>query len=212
MLDEKINLSWNKFGETVEKAFKDLGSSGDFSDVTLAGADGQCVKAHRVVLSSCSPVLKALLLNLSHTHPLLYMRGMDMEDIGLLLKFIYTGEVSLEKEKLESFLDLGNELQISGLIRSPEKEKNSDCIRNEEKEVINIEDTDNVVSGEQTTVAEQIHLEDETEAFEESNASFSNPHQVRPHICHFFSTQIFLHANLEQKQHKFRYNSFFAEI
>ena len=145
MLDEKINLSWNKFGETVEKAFKDLGSSGDFSDVTLAGADGQCVKAHRVVLSSCSPVLKALLLNLSHTHPLLYMRGMDMEDIGLLLKFIYTGEVSLEKEKLESFLDIGNELQISGLIRSPEKEKNSDCIRNEEKEVINIEDTENVV-------------------------------------------------------------------
>ena len=25
----------------------------------------------------------------------------------------------------------------------------------------------------------------------------------RPHICHFFSTQIFLHTNLEQKRHKF---------
>ena len=85
MLDEKINLSWNKFGETVEKAFKDLGSSGDFSDVTLAGADGQCVKAHRVVLSSCSPILKAILLNLSHAHPLLYMRGMDMDIIPTCL-------------------------------------------------------------------------------------------------------------------------------
>ena len=34
----------------------------------------------------------------------------------------------------------------------------------------------------------------------------------RPHICHYFSTkifhtQIFLHTNLEQKRHKFRYNS-----
>lgn len=113
MLDEKTNLSWNKFSETVKKAFKDLGSSGDFSDVTLAGADGQWEKAHRVVLSSCSPILKTILLNLSQAHPLLYMRGMDMEDIGLLLKFIYTGEVSLEKEKLESFLDIGNELKIS---------------------------------------------------------------------------------------------------
>ena len=26
----------------------------------------------------------------------------------------------------------------------------------------------------------------------------------RPHICHFFSTQIFLDTNLEQKRHKFR--------
>ena len=67
------------------------------------------------------------------------------------------------------------------------------------KEEVNIEDTDNVVTGEQTTVAEQIHHEDDEEAFEEFNASFRNPHQVRPHICHFFSTQIFLHTNLEQK-------------
>ena len=142
-----------------------LTSFRDFSEVTLAGADGQCVKAHRVVLSSCSPVLKTILLNLSHAHPLLFMKGMDMEDIGLLLKFIYTGEVSLEKEKLESFLDIGNELQISGLIRSPEKEVGNADIGNEEKEEVNIEDTDNVVSHEQTTVDEQIHHKDEEEAF-----------------------------------------------
>ena len=34
-------------------------------------------------------------------------------------------------------------------------------------------------------------------------------HETRPHVCHFFSTeifstQIFLHTNLEQKRHKFR--------
>ena len=98
-----MNLSWNKFSETAEKAFKDLGSSGDFSDVTLAGADGKFVEAHKVILGSCSPVLKSILMKISHAHPLLYMKGMNIEDIALLLKFIYTGEVTVEKESLESY-------------------------------------------------------------------------------------------------------------
>ena len=120
MATEQMSLRWNKFSETAEKAFRDLGSSGDFSDVTLAGADGNFVEAHRVILSSCSPVLKTILLKISHTHPLLYLKGMNMEDINLLLKFVYTGEVTLEKESLDGFLATANELQIAGLTK-PEK-------------------------------------------------------------------------------------------
>ena len=117
-----MNLSWNKVRETAEKAFRDLGSSGDFSDVTLAGADGEFVEAHKVILSSCSPVLKSILMKVSQAHPLLYMKGMKIEDISLLLKFIYTGEVTVEKGSLESFLETANELQITGLTK-PEDEK-----------------------------------------------------------------------------------------
>ena len=117
MSSEGMSLSWTKFSETAEKAFRDLGSSGDFSDVTLAGADGQLVEAHRVILSSCSPVLKMILLKISNSHPVLYMKGMNIEDIGLLLKFVYTGEVTLEKENLESFLETANDLQIAGLVK-----------------------------------------------------------------------------------------------
>ena len=117
MASEGMSLSWTKFSETAENAFRDLGSSGDFSDVTLAGADGQLVEAHRVILSSCSPVLKTILLKISNSHPVLYMKGMNIEDISLLLKFVYTGEVTLEKENLESFLETANELQIAGLVK-----------------------------------------------------------------------------------------------
>ena len=46
MAREQMRLSWNKFSETAEKAFRDLGSSGDFSDVTLTGADGKFLEAH----------------------------------------------------------------------------------------------------------------------------------------------------------------------
>ena len=53
-----MSLCWNKFEETAAAAFRYLGASGDFSDVTLASEDGKQVKAHRAVLSSCSPVLR----------------------------------------------------------------------------------------------------------------------------------------------------------
>ena len=117
-----MSLSWNKFNETVENTFRNLGSSGDFSDITLAGADGELVEAHRAILGSCSPVLKTILLKISNNHPLLYMKGMNIEEINLLLKFVYTGEVTLEKENLERFLETANELQIAGLVKSARKD------------------------------------------------------------------------------------------
>ena len=145
-----MSLSWNQFSETAEKAFRDLGSSGDFSDVTLAGADGKSLEAHKVVLSSCSPVLKTILLKISHAHPLLYMKGMNIEDISLLLKFIYTGEVTLEKENLESFLQIANELQIAGLTKPEDKEVAESNVADEEQKeefksgICNSEDKDSV--------------------------------------------------------------------
>ena len=120
MAGERMSLSWNKFSETAERAFRDLGSSGDFSDVTLAGADGKLVEAHKVILSTCSPVRKTVLIKISNSHPCLYMKGMSFEDINLLLKFVYTGEVTLEKENLDSFLENANELQIAGLTKISE--------------------------------------------------------------------------------------------
>ena len=41
---DRMSLCWNKFEETAASAFRYLGSSGDFSDVTLASEDGRQVK------------------------------------------------------------------------------------------------------------------------------------------------------------------------
>ena len=126
MIGERMNLKWNKFRETAEKAFIDLGSSGDFSDVTLASADGQQVEAHRVIMSSCSPVLRRILVKISHPHPILYMKGMSMVDLSNLVKFVYTGEISIEQESIENFLETANELQIAGLTKSNTHEDGND--------------------------------------------------------------------------------------
>ena len=74
MDDEKYDLKWKTYSDHLVGVFKDLGEEGHFADVTLVSDDQVQTKAHKVVLSACSPVLKTLLLNNPHSHPLLYLR------------------------------------------------------------------------------------------------------------------------------------------
>ena len=122
MGDEKMHLSWNKFAETTVATFRNLGSTGDFSDVTLVGEDRYEVKAHRAILSSCSPVLRKILLDKSDKQPFLNMKGMILDDIKRLLMFIYTGEVAIKRDNLKNFLKTANDLKIAGLTKLADKD------------------------------------------------------------------------------------------
>ena len=44
-----------------------------FVDVTLISDDQIPLHAHKFILSACSPVLKTLLLENPHSHPLIYL-------------------------------------------------------------------------------------------------------------------------------------------
>ena len=60
MTNEKLCLKWNDFQSLVQVSFGELRTDTDFTDVTLACED-QSIKAHKVVLSACSPFFKKLL-------------------------------------------------------------------------------------------------------------------------------------------------------
>ena len=102
---ELMNLSWNEFQNSTITTFNKLHGDEMFSDVTLACGDGKQIKAHRVILSSCSSFFKEVLIQNPHQHPLLYLKGVDIEDMKYLIKFIYTGEVEIPNEGLARFLD-----------------------------------------------------------------------------------------------------------
>lgn len=53
-------LRWNNYQSSITSAFENLRDDEDFIDVTLA-CDGKSLKAHRVVLSACSPYFRELL-------------------------------------------------------------------------------------------------------------------------------------------------------
>ena len=120
MATEKLCLKWNDFQDVLKSSVSDLKDDTDFTDVTLACED-QSVKAHKVILSACSPFFKRLLKSHPHPKPLVYIRGMKATDLVAIVDFIYHGETSIFQEQLESFLALAEELELQGLSENSEE-------------------------------------------------------------------------------------------
>ena len=72
MLSEGFCLKWDDFQGNVTGSFRELKE--DFCDVTLASEGNHQIEAHRVILSAASPLLRDMLRNNKHSHPLLYIR------------------------------------------------------------------------------------------------------------------------------------------
>ena len=113
MTNQKLCLKWNDFYDLVQVSFGELRTDTDFADVTLACED-QSIKAHKVVLSACSPFFKKLLKTHSHPQPLIYMKGMKSSSLTAIIDFLYLGEANVFQEELDNFLSLAEELQLKG--------------------------------------------------------------------------------------------------
>ena len=72
---DKFCLKWNDFTTNISTSLKEFKDDQKFSDVTLATADKQAIKAHKVVLAASSPVFKNLLRQNNHPHPLIYLKS-----------------------------------------------------------------------------------------------------------------------------------------
>ena len=115
-MSHKINLKWHEIKENMKDTFESLMENRDFVDVSLVCEDGQLVEAHKVILAASSSFFQNLLRrNPQHPHPLIFMRGVKSTDLLAIASFIYCGEVNIEEEDLDSFLDLAEELHIRGL-------------------------------------------------------------------------------------------------
>ena len=120
MASEKFNLSWNDFENCTRNSFRELINEQDFADVTLVSNDDKQVKAHKVILSSCSPVFKNLLLTNPHPHPLIFLSEMSHKNLEAFIQFMYTGQVEIEQDCLEDFLTMAGKLKIKGLCQDQE--------------------------------------------------------------------------------------------
>lgn len=86
----------------------------DLVDVTLA-VQGKSLKAHKMVLSVCSPYFKELFKSNPCQHPIVFMKDVSYEALSDLLQFMYQGEVQVSQENLTTFIKTAEALQIKGL-------------------------------------------------------------------------------------------------
>jgi hypothetical protein len=101
---------------------KDFHSNVCESFITVSD-DFQQFSAHKVVLSSCSPVWKNLLRSNKHSHPMLYIRGVKNMELNNILDFAYSGEITIQQEHLDLFLAIAEDLKLKGLSNAGVEDK-----------------------------------------------------------------------------------------
>lgn len=107
-------LKWNTHHNNLLAVFEDLLNNEAFVDVTLA-CDGLHLKAHKVVLSACSPYFQSLLFSTPDTHPIIFLKDVRFDEMKALLEFMYRGEVYIDRDSLSSLLRVAESLRIKGL-------------------------------------------------------------------------------------------------
>ena len=92
----------------------------DFKDVTLISDDKKPIKAHRNILSACSPVFKNIFQMEINNHPVIYLRGIKYSEIESILQFIYLGETKLYRDSLNELLLVAKNLEIEEFSKNVE--------------------------------------------------------------------------------------------
>ncbi|XP_011347763.2 uncharacterized protein LOC105285320 isoform X2 [Ooceraea biroi] len=113
-MSSQICLKWNSFLSNIATSFESLWEEEGLVDVTLA-SDGQCLTAHKVILSASSPFFKKVFQTNPCQHPVVILQDVHFSELEALLIFIYKGEVNIEQKNLPALLKAAETLQIRGL-------------------------------------------------------------------------------------------------
>ena len=71
MTKEKVNLTWppwHTYTDHLKELLHHMRTDNTFADVTLVSDDGREVRAHKVVLAACSPIIKELFTKKGHKY------------------------------------------------------------------------------------------------------------------------------------------------
>ncbi|KAH6930230.1 hypothetical protein HPB50_012136 [Hyalomma asiaticum] len=108
-------LKWNQHHGNLVSVYEELRSRDAFVDVTLVCEEGVSIKAHKLVLASCSPFFETLFERNPCAHPVVIMSQTREADLRTLLEFMYRGEVNVAQDQLPALLRTAELFQVRGL-------------------------------------------------------------------------------------------------
>ena len=145
---QKVTMNWHNYSDHLRETLREMMTSTEFADVTLVTDDKQQIRAHRNILSACSPVFKNILqLNCNNTNPVIYLRGIQHSEMRSIMQFIYLGEARLNEERMTEFIMVSKNLEIKELSNEIEMNHQNDSnaenikLDNTEEDFDFIEDT-----------------------------------------------------------------------
>ena len=165
---EKYNLNWETFSEHLQLMFKELYEGEKHSDVTLVCDDQTQFKAHKFVLSACSPVFKKIIDNNPSQEPLIYLRGIQSYEMESILQFMYLGEGRFFYERMVEFIKVAKDLEVTeisnsmGLQMMTNKNNATEQISLDDEERETDEDVESKQKPENPMQSEERHLWNQT--------------------------------------------------
>ena len=86
-----------------------------FTDVTIVSDDQVSFQAHKVIMSIYSPVIRIMLVNNPHSHPIVYLRNVEHHEVQAILNFMYFGKIQFVSERKCDLVRVVKDLQIKKL-------------------------------------------------------------------------------------------------
>ena len=166
----KFSIKWNDFSSNVTHSFNQIRSNNRFSDVTLVGDDELIVPAHKIVITAGSKYFETILRNNQMSHQIICLQGIEKEELNLILDYLYNGEIKIDWNKIDRFLEISQRLKLHGLWN----EKKSDLFLNPEKqaEESNHPSTTNIENVLQSITKSVIKPTDKDDDFKTDNEDF----------------------------------------
>jgi len=107
-------LRWSAHNTQLIHVFHQLCQAEEFTDVTIA-TEAQQFKAHKLILSACSPYFRKLFLATPCKHPVVFIKDISDHHMRLLLEYMYRGSIAVKQHELEEVLSAASALKIRGL-------------------------------------------------------------------------------------------------
>ena len=135
MNQESFLLKWKFYDQNVSFSLQEEAKQNCFADVTLVSDELELFKAHKFILSAKSSVLKEILLTNPHPEPLIYLNGVQRQELQALLHLVYFGEAAFSTNRtdlllsvIESFKLAGFDTNsLKGLFKNESNNKNCSC-------------------------------------------------------------------------------------
>ena len=109
---EEIVLTGPK--TSLQEDLTRLYSQGFLTDITLSTEDGKNFEAHRILLAARSHYFHSIVPRLK-SEPVIFLKGVKGAHLDKILKYIYSGSVSLSRHQLKPILEVAKSLQVKGL-------------------------------------------------------------------------------------------------
>lgn len=120
---EQFCLKWKNHQSTLISQFDSLLEKEIFVDCTLA-AEGKYLRAHKIILSACSPYFESLLRLQYDKHPVFILKDVKYQELKAIMNYMYRGQVNIRFDQVEAFLKAAEMLQIRGLSNSGTNKEN----------------------------------------------------------------------------------------